>query len=77
MIKTPDRLKQKLLEQVKQALAQRLGARQVKLANDYLDSYFRRVPMEELEAESPEVLASIIASGLKFLARRQPGETLI
>lgn len=77
MNRTPEKQKQELLEQIGRALAEHPGVHQAKLAQDYLVSYFRRVPMEELERETPEVLASALASQLKFLSRRKPGETLI
>ncbi len=69
--------KQELLDQIEQALESKLSARQVRLARDYLACYFRRVPMEELTRENPEVLARVIADQLKFLGRRAVGETLI
>ena len=65
------------MEHVATALESGLSERRFKLARDYLKSYFRRVPMEELERENPEVLAGVIATQLKFVSKRKPGETLI
>ncbi len=73
----PEQQKLDLLEQIGQALESRPGFRQTELARGYLAAYFRRVPLEEMSRENPEVLASIIASQLKFIARRAIGETLI
>ena len=47
------------------------------LAREYMHYFFRRVPMEELERETPAALAGVIASQLKFLSRRLPGQALI
>jgi glutamate dehydrogenase len=69
--------KRQLLEQVAQALNGQLSARRAALARDYINAFFRRVPMEELARENPEVLARRVASQLKFIARRQAGETLL
>ncbi len=77
MNRESEQQKQELLEQIGQALDARLTARKAALARDYLVYYFRRVPMEELARENPEVLAALIASQLKFLNRRAAGETLL
>ena len=77
MNRTAEQQKRELLGLIGQFLNQRVSANRAKLAADYLESYFRRVPMEELERESPEVLASLIADQLKFLGRRAPGATLL
>ncbi len=69
--------KQILLEQVTAALDSRLGPKSVELGQAYMEYYFRRVPMAELATNNAEVLAAMLASQLKFIAKRQPGESLL
>jgi glutamate dehydrogenase len=69
--------KQALLDQVVTHLTGRLGARQTKLAEVYLQYYFRRVPIDEIVHEAPSTLATIVSSQLEFLKFRAPGEILI
>lgn len=69
--------KQLLLEQVGAALDSRLDAKSVPLGQSYLEHYFRRVPMAELATNNAEILAAMLASQLKFMARRNPGESLL
>ncbi|MDZ4730962.1 MAG: NAD-glutamate dehydrogenase [Xanthomonadales bacterium] len=69
--------KQLLMEQVAAVLNSRLGAKSAELGRTYSEYYFRRVPMAELAANNAEVLAVMLAAQLKFLARRNPGESLL
>jgi glutamate dehydrogenase len=77
MNKSPDKKKKELLGRVGRLFGGLLTETQARLAREYLEYYFRRVPMEELERETPQALAGVIASQLGFLARRLPGQTLI
>ncbi|MEJ8566645.1 NAD-glutamate dehydrogenase [Elongatibacter sediminis] len=69
--------KAELIEQLRQVLSTRFGERKTRLAQDYIEPYFRRVPMEELASTNPEVLADVVDSQLKFIATRKPGSTLV
>jgi glutamate dehydrogenase len=77
MNKSSEDIKQELLDQVGQALSSRISVRQAGIARDYLAMYFRRVPLEEMSRENPQVLASIVVAQLQFLKVRLPGESLI
>ena len=72
-----DAQKQALTEQVVADLQSRLSAASARTAIRYAQQCFRRVPMEDLAAEAPSTLATIVLRQLEFLQRRQPGEMLI
>lgn len=75
--KDPDREKQRLLEQVRQALDPDLSADQARLARDYVEVYFLRVPVEEMQRQNSHSLAGMIVSQLAFLSTRKPGASLL
>jgi glutamate dehydrogenase len=72
-----DARKQALTEQVVADLQSRLSAGQARTATRYAQQCFRRVPMEDLAAEAPSTLATIVLRHLEFLQQRRPGEMLI
>jgi len=72
-----DAQKQALTAQIVADLEQRLGKRKAKNAIRYAEQCFRRVSMEDLSAEAPSTLATIVLRQLEFLQLRQPGEMLI
>ncbi|HKX54812.1 MAG TPA: NAD-glutamate dehydrogenase, partial [Xanthomonadales bacterium] len=72
-----EKAKQQLLDQASAALASRLGVKSAELGQRYVAGYFRRVPLAELASQNVEVLAAMLASQLKFMARRQAGESLL
>lgn len=72
-----EKAKQQLLDQVSAALASQLGVKSAELGHSYVAGYFRRVPLAELASQNVEVLAAMLASQLKFMARRQTGESLL
>ena len=72
-----DASKQALTEQVVADLQSRLGAGQARTATRFAQQCFRRVPMEDLAAEAPATLATVVIRALEFLQRRKPGEMLI
>ncbi|MCU0988063.1 MAG: NAD-glutamate dehydrogenase [Xanthomonadales bacterium] len=73
----PDARKQALTGQVIANLQSRLGAGKARMATRYAEQCFRRVPMEDLAAETPSTLATIVLRQLAFIGRRKPGEMLI
>jgi len=77
MNKHSEQAKKRLLEQVAVALNSRLGPRAVDLGKAYMEYYFRRVPMAELATHNAEVLAAMLVSQLKFMSKRQEGESLL
>ncbi len=72
-----DKNKQVLLEQVSSILAGRSKAGKARQARYYADAFFRRVPIEELNRETPVSLAAIVSEQMEFISRRPPGEALI
>ncbi|HET6565110.1 MAG TPA: NAD-glutamate dehydrogenase [Xanthomonadales bacterium] len=77
MNRNSEKAKQELLDQVSAALVSRISAKSAELGQRYVESYFRRVPLAELASQNVEVLAAMLASQLKFMAKRQPGESLL
>ncbi len=77
MNRNTDKAKKELLEQVSAALVSRLSQKNAELGRSYVAGYFRRVPLAELASQNVEVLAAMLASQLKYMARRQPGESLL
>ncbi|RPH98423.1 MAG: NAD-glutamate dehydrogenase [Lysobacterales bacterium] len=73
----PDARKQALTGQVIANLQSRLGVGKARKATRYAEQCFRRVPMEDLAAETPSTLATIVLRQLAFIGRRKPGEMLI
>ncbi|MCW8871733.1 MAG: NAD-glutamate dehydrogenase [Xanthomonadales bacterium] len=69
--------KQALTEEVVAELERRLSAGKARMAARYVPQFFRRVPMDDLAAEAPATLATIVLRQLEFMERRQPGELLI
>jgi len=74
---SPDAQKQTLTEQVIANLQGRLGAGKARMATSYAQQCFRRVPMEDLAAEQPSTLATVVLRQLEFMGRRKPGEMLL
>ncbi len=72
-----EKKKQVLLEQVMAVLASRMPARASRQAAFFSDVYFKRVPLDELKQELPDVLATSIAGQLEFLQHRKHGDLLI
>ena len=72
-----DKQKQNLLRQVVSTLESRLNKRRAKLATLYVESYFRRVPWEDMVRDEPATLATIVINQLDFLNTRLPGQTLV
>jgi glutamate dehydrogenase len=72
-----DKQRKALTDQVVSNLKQRLGAVNAKLATQFLQQFFRRVPTEEMVAEAPSTWATVIIRQLEFMQCRTPGELLI
>jgi hypothetical protein len=69
--RNPDAQKPALTEQVIANLQSRLGAAKARMATRYAQQCFRRVPMEDLAAEEPSTLATIVLRQLEFIGRRK------
>lgn len=69
--------KQQILEQILEIVCGRVSARKAELARRYVPAYFRRVPLEEISREPPQVLARVVENQLNFLRMRKPGELLL
>ena len=72
-----DKSKHSLLEQVKAVLASRMSSDTAKQAAFFSDVYFKRMPLANLNRETPEVFAGMVSGQLEFLQQRKPGELLI
>ena len=72
-----DKHRAALTRQVVARLQKDLRTGQAEVATRYAEQCFRRVPVDELAAESPQTLAAIVTGQLGFLAKRKPGEMLI
>jgi glutamate dehydrogenase len=79
MKKNPSAESQKkaLTDQVVSILKEGLSARRARIAERYAQQCFRRVPIEDLAAEAPATLATILRRQLEMIATREPGERLI
>jgi glutamate dehydrogenase len=77
MTQPVDPQKQKVLERIGAELDRRLTAGRKKPGRVYLEQYFRRVPVAELERVEPATWAAMVAGQLDFLQRRAPGEMLL
>ena len=77
MTQPVDPQKQKVLERIGAELDRRLTAGRKKPGRGYLEQYFRRVPVAELERMEPATWAAMVAGQLDFLQRRAPGEMLL
>jgi glutamate dehydrogenase len=69
--------KQALTARVIVHLERQLSALKARTAARYAQQCFRRVPVEDLAAEAPSTLATMIVRQLEFMQRRPAGEMLI
>ena len=69
--------KQSILEKINAVLAGYVSSELASQAEFYCNVYFKRVPLEKLKKESPDMLAGMVASQLEFLKYRKRGELLI
>ncbi len=69
--------KQSLLKQINAVLARRVSVGTARQAALFSDVYFKRVPLEEMGRDTPEMLAVMVAGQLEFLQQRKCGELLI
>jgi glutamate dehydrogenase len=74
---TADAQKEALTAQVVTELEKRLSAGKARVAALYARQCFRRVPIEDLAAEAPATLATIVLGQLDFIRQREPGQMLI
>lgn len=72
-----DKSKQALLEQVKAVLAERIPDGLARQAAFFSDVYFKRMPLANLNRETPAVFAGMVSGQLEFMQRRKHGELLI
>ena len=54
-----------------------MSVRAAKQASFYSGVYFQRVPLKQLNRETPAMFASMVVSQLEFMRQRKPGELLI
>ena len=69
--------KQLLLENIKSALADRVGTSAAKQAALFCDAFFKRVPVTGLSEDKPEKVAAMVISQLEFLQQRKAGDLSI
>ncbi len=77
MIPETERRHQALTDQVIAELQQRLSPSGARVAIRFAQQCFRRVPVEDLAAEAPSTLATIVLGQLDLLKRRQRGDMLL
>ena len=69
--------KQSILEEIKTGLANRMPTRLARQAAFYCDVFFKRVPLDKLNQEEPDMFAGMVASQFEFIKYRKRGDLLI
>jgi glutamate dehydrogenase len=69
--------KRALLDKIKAELAKQMPAKAARQAGIFCDAYFKRVPLAELNRETPATFASMVAGQLHFLRQRTRGDLLL